>query len=816
MTDRTFSSVSDTGSKIIALDFLGTYSAFPVRNYLREMSFQHAISALVGFSLTIGGLLAQDSPRYGRDKFRQLDQELPTPNEQRTASGAPGHAYWQMKADYDIKVELTEPLAGSGELPKVIGTETITYHNQSPDKLDYLWLQLDGNIFEPGSDANLIRPSSISDSVGFRTLKNWVDPFDGGFRITSVTDANGGKLKHTINKTMMRIDLPKPLAPGSVYSFKVSWWFPINDRARVGGRSGYEYFEEEDNYLFTIAQFYPRMCAYMDYSGWMHKQFLGQGEFTLDFGDYNLSVTVPSDHIVGATGVLQNESAVLTSEQRSRLAKARTADKPLMIVTQDEATKTEQSKASGKKTWVFKSQNVRDVAFASSRKFIWDGMNQPVGKHNVLCMSFYPKEGNPLWEQYSTKVVAHTIKTYSKYTIDYIYPVAISVHTDRIGMEYPMISFNGGRPEKDGTYSDRTKYGMIGVIIHEVGHNFFPMIVNSDERQWTWMDEGLNTYTQYLTEQEWDKDYPSWRGKPRNIVGYMKGDKSGIEPIMTSSENITQFGNNAYGKPGTALNILRETVMGRELFDHAFKTYAERWKFKHPTPADFFRTMEDASGVDLDWFWRGWFYTTDHVDLAITDLKYKRMDPRDPKLAEELKRQDQASEPIDLSRQRNIDSNLDFVLDRDPATRDFYNSYDPLTANERKVAAYDSWKKGLKPEEIALLETDLHLYELTFKNIGGLVMPVILEWEYADGTKEVERIPAEIWKTRDEVTKVFPKKKQVLSVTLDPFLETADCDLNNNSWPTRMVPTRFDVYQERERGSRPNPMQMERNKLGGN
>jgi hypothetical protein len=372
-----------------------------------------------------------------------------------------------------------------------------------------------------------------------------------------------------------------------------------------------------------------------------------------------------------------------------------------------------------------------------------------------------------------------------------------------------MICFNGGRPEKDGTYSERTKYGMIGVIIHEVGHNFFPMIINSDERQWTWMDEGLNTFTQYLTEQEWDRDYPSWRGKPRNIVGYMKGDKAGIAPIMTNSESLIQFGNNAYGKPCTALNILRETVMGRELFDHAFKTYAERWKFKHPTPADFFRTMEDASGVDLDWFWRGWFYTTDHVDLAITDLKYKRMDPRDPVLAEMMNRADKVNEAPDLGRQRNIDSNMEFVVDRDPDTRDFYNGYDPLTATEREIAAYERWKLGLDAEELTLLEAELHLYEVSFENIGGLVMPVILEWEYADGTKEVDRIPAELWKTSDEVTKVFAKNKQVLSVTLDPFLETADCDLNNNSWPPRMVPTRFDVFKERDR-SRPNPMQLER------
>lgn len=772
--------------------------------------------------LCIGGLFAQDSPRYGRDKFRQLDQELPTPNEQRTASGAPGHAYWQMKADYDIHVEITEPKAGEGVLPKLTGYETITYHNQSPDKLEYLWLQLDQNIFEPGSDANMTRTGTIPDSVSMDQVAKWVQTFEGGYKITGVTDANGGKLKYTINKTMMRVDLPKPLAPGATFSFKVSWWNWINDRFKWGGRAGYEYFPEEDNYLFTIAHFYPRMCAYMDYSGWMHKQFLGSGEFTLDFGDYTLSITAPSDHIVAATGEWANASAVLTSTQQKRLAQARSSSTPVMIVTPQEALDNEKERSSGTKTWVYKSKNVRDVAFASSRKFIWDAMNQPVKTNNVLCMSYYPKEGNPLWEQYSTKVVAHTIKTYSKFTADYIYPVAISVHTDRIGMEYPMICFNGGRPEKDGTYSERTKYGMIGVITHEVGHNFFPMIINSDERQWTWMDEGLNTFLQYLTEQEWDKDYPSWRGKPRNIVDYMKGDpnaapdkvKARIEPIMTNSESITQFGNNAYGKPCTALNILRETVMGRELFDHAFKTYCERWKFKHPTPADFFRTMEDASGVDLDWFWRGWFYTTDHVDIELANLRYKRMDPRDPLLAEKLKREDKAREVPDLSRQRNIDAKLDFVVDRDPATRDFYNSYDPLTATEREMTAYEKWKKGLKPEELALLNEEIHLYEISFKNIGGLVMPLILEWEYTDGTKEVERIPAEIWRISDDISKVFVKRKEVVRVTLDPFLETADCDLNNNSWPPRMVPTRFDVYKERE-WRRPNPMQEERNRQTG-
>lgn len=799
--------------------------------YFRHMHRLPLFIVLV--CLTMGGSYAQDDLRYGRDKFRQLDQELPTPNEQRTASGAPGHAYWQMKADYDIHVEVLEPTeTGPDGLSKLVGRETITYHNQSPDHLSYLWLQLDQNIYEPNSDANTTRTGTINDSVSLGQVRKWLEPFDGGFKITAVTDQNGAKLAYTINKTMMRVDLPKPLAPGAVYSFKVNWWNWINDRERIGGRSGLEYFPEEDNHIYTIAQFYPRMCAYMDYSGWNHKQFLGSGEFTLDFGDYSLSITVPSDHIVSSTGVLQNESAVLNTQQRSRLAKARTAKAPVFIVTQEEAEKNErktaaEKKALGKKTWTYKASNVRDVAFASSRKFIWDGMNQPVGSaakgtalHNVLCMSFYPKEGNPLWEQYSTKVVAHTIKVYSKYTTEYIYPVAQSIHTRNIGMEYPMICFNGGRPEKDGTYSERTKYGMIGVIIHEVGHNFFPMIINSDERQWTWMDEGLNTYVQYLAEQEWDRDYPSWRGIPRNIVDYMKGDpsaapgqvKARIEPIMTNSESITQFGNNAYGKPATALNILRETVMGRELFDHAFKVYCDRWKFKHPAPADFFRTMEDASGVDLDWYWRGWFYTTDHVDLALSNVKYKRMNPQDPVLAAEVARGEKAREVPDLSRMRNIESGAQFVVEQDSTTRDFYNSFDPLTPTDRQTAAYEKWKNALKPQDTALLTEDLHLYELSFANIGGLVMPVILEWEYADGTTEVERIPAEIWRTSDAVSKVFVKRKEVKAIVLDPYLETADCDLNNNSWPARMVPTRFDVFKERERGGRPNPMQLERDR----
>ena len=579
----------------------------------------------------------------------------------------------------------------------------------------------------------------------------------------------------------------------------------------VGGRSGYEHFEKEDNYIYTIAQFFPRMCVYDDVSGWQNKQFLGRGEFTLPFGDYEVSITVPEDHVLGATGELQNASTVLSTEQRKRMETASKADKPVFIVTEKEARQAELNKAKNTKTWKFKAKNVRDFAFATSRKFIWDAQNTNVGGKDVLCMSFYPKEGNPLWERYSTKLVAHTVQVYSKYTIDYPYPVAISVHSKSIGMEYPMICFNGGRPEADGTYSERTKYGMWGVIIHEVGHNFFPMIINSDERQWTWMDEGLNTFVQYLTEQEWERGYPSRRGPAYKIADYMKGDKSNISPIMTNSESIRQFGNNAYGKPATALNILRETIMGRELFDYAFKTYCERWKFKHPTPADFFRTMEDASAVDLDWFWRGWFYSTDHVDISLEYVKMFQLNTQDPEVEKAfLKEQEQKGDQFkgDIENRKSIERTIN---EMDSTIDDFYAKRDIYEVDALDRLEYGRFKQ--KSEHLPTLNAGLYFYELGFKNIGGLVMPLILEVTYLDGSSEVIRIPAEIWRRQEEnISKVFVLYKEVESFRLDPLLETADTDLYNNAWPREVVPSRYDLFKERKMRSqkRENPMQRQK------
>jgi hypothetical protein len=739
------------------------------------------------------------------DKFKQLGPELATPNDQRTASGAPGKDYWQQQADYNIKLRLDD------ETQRLYGEEVITYHNNSPDVLYYLWLQLDQNNMAKDSDGYLTEQSKIDERMGLNDLIDLNPWFDGGFKLEQVKDASGKDLKYTVNKTMMRIDLETPLKAGAVYTFKIKWWYNINDRIRLGGRSGYEYFDTDKNYLYTIAQFYPRMVVYTDYAGWQHKQFLGAGEFTLNFGNYNVSITVPSDHIVASTGVLQNPKDVLTAEQNKRFEQAKNATSPVIIATQDEAIEREKGKSKTEKTWVFKAENVRDFAFATSRKFIWDAQAVSINGKKPLAMSFYPKEGNPLWEQYSTRAVAHTLNVYSKHTIDYPYPVAISVHSKWIGMEYPMICFNGGRPEPDGTYSENTKIGMISVIIHEVGHNFFPMIINSDERQWTWMDEGLNTFMQYMAEKEFDRNYPTRRGPARNIVDYMKGDKSKMSPIMTNSESIYQFGNNAYGKPATALNILRETVMGRELFDYAFKEYARRWAFKHPTPDDFFRTMEDASGVDLDWFWRGWFYGTQHCDMSLSKVQLFKINTRNPKIEKEFAKQREEEQPADISLMRDKEAGMITVVDTDPKASDFYTTYDPYKVTSLDVKEYEEYVKRLTEEEKAELNADKFYYEVTVDNVGGLIMPVIIEFEFIDGTKRQVRIPAEIWKRSEpSISKVFSLEKEAKSITLDPLLETADVELNNNFWPARVVPSKFELFKQGQQRSEENPMQRAR------
>jgi len=721
-------------------------------------------------------LIAQNNPE--ERSFEQMGTTLPTPNSYRNASGAPGEEYWQQQADYQMELELDE------EKHTITGYEIITYHNNSPDRLNYLWLQLEQNIRNAHSDTYSTATSEVRENMNSQIITSILGHgYDLGYHILEVKNMSGIDLPYTINKTMMRVDMKKPISPDSIFSFTVRWYYNINDRMKVRGRSGMEYFEEDDNYLYSIAQFFPRMAVYDDINGWQNKQFLGQGEFTLPFGNYKVSITVPSDHIIGATGVLQNQSDVLTSEQIELFEKAKNATEPVIIVSEDEVIEKEKQHATDKKTWIYKADSVRDFAFVSSRKFIWDAMGVDVEGNHVMAMSYYPKEANPLYEEYSTRVVAHTIKTYSKYTIPYVYPVAISVEAAN-GMEYPMICFNYGRPNKDGTYSERLKRGMISVIIHEVGHNFFPMIINSDERQWTWMDEGLNSFVQYLTEKEWDPNYPSRRGPVENIVPYMKGSKDTMVPIMTNSEQLKQFGNNGYAKPATALNILRETIMGHELFDYAFKEYCNRWAFKHPSPADFFRTMEDASAIDLDWFWKGWFYTTDNVDLSIEDVTfYKYHD----ELASNMEKKGKSEK-----KKKNQHQN----------TRTYsqhgYNDGEEMSPEE-KLKTPNPITTSLNQADVRLKDRP-NFYEIELANKGGLVMPVILKFNFEDGSSEIVRLPAEIWRMNEkEVTKSFAFEKEVISIELDPNKETADVNEYDNHFPPKDIPSKFDEFKKKNR-----------------
>lgn len=750
------------------------------------------IVALILFACAAHVMVAQN-PNANYNKFKQLDEVLPTPNVYRNGAGAPGHEYWQQRADYEINIKLED------ETQRIYGEEWITYHNNSPDNLEYLWLQLDQNVRSQDSESKKISTSSVRSKMSAREWKQLLNSFDGGFKIEYVISDNKEALDYTIVHTMMRIDLPTPLKSGESTRFNIKWWYNINNRMEIGGRSGYEYFEQDDNYLYTIAQFYPRMCMYNDVYGWQNKQFLGRGEFTLEFGDFDVSITVPDDHVVGATGTLQNPNEVLTKEEQNRLKEAQKSyEQPVIIVTQEEAEKAEADKSNQYITWRFKAENVRDFGFASSRKFIWDAMSVKQESKDVMAMSLYPKEGNPLWERYSTKAVAHTLKWYSHYTFDYPYPVAYSVHAARIGMEYPMICFNFGRPEKDGTYSERIKYGMISVIIHEVGHNYFPMIVNSDERQWTWMDEGLNSFLQYLAEQQWERNYPSRRGPAYKIVEYMKGDKSTITPIMTNSESLFQFGNNAYGKPATALNILRETILGRDLFDYAFKTYSNRWKFKHPTPSDFFRTMEDASGIDLDWFWRSWFYTTDHVDIGLKNVQKLEINLGNPDSP--INQVGDINEERYISNVRNMRDIKHTYDEIDTSIIDFYTFYDPLESSTSKRAAFKSKMEQFDTTDSSIINSTKYLYQMDFELIGGIPMPIILGLHFADGTFSKDYIPAEIWRfNQNEVSKIFILDKELEYVELDPNLETADINVDNNQFPPQQNISRFELYKQQKR-----------------
>jgi hypothetical protein len=757
-------------------------------------------------------------PRGWQDKFRQLDEVWPTANDYRTASGAPGKSYWQQRVDYDIKVTLDE------DARRIAGTETVTYTNNSPDTLKYLWLNLDQNQLVKGSDPVNARTTDgdARETYGAMRLALAYEKSTLGLIVSVVRDATGRALPFTAVKTLVRVDLPLPLAPGQRFTFALDWTMQIPEIDVYRTRGGYEHFEDDKNDLFQMAQWYPRLAVYSDSDGWHLRTFFANSEFTLEFGDFNVEITVPSDHVVAASGELQNADQALTAEQRRRLDAARTAERPVVIVGEDEARKAEASRAKTTKTWKFKAANVRDFAWASSRKLIWDaqGIEVEPGR-TVLAMSFYPKEGNPLWQQFSTAALIHTLDIYGRFAFPYPYPVVISVNGNVGGMEYPMLAFNSGRPDKDKktgklTYPSRTKYALISVIIHEAGHNWFPMIVNSDERRWTWMDEGLNTFLQFQAERLWEEDYPARRGDPKDIVDYMKSERR--RPIMTDGESLDNVGSNAYALPATALNILRETVLGRELFDFAFKEYATRWKFKRANPADFFRTMEDASGVDLDWFWRGWFYGTERVDVALDGVTEYTIDTKDPETEKPLARKREDDEPRSLTEERNEAAAEDdpayvTMVERRPDLKDFYNENDRFTVTNADRNKFNTLIKGLKPWEKELLGTGDHAYMLEFLNLGGLPTPVIVAITYKNGDTETLRIPPEVWRQDPaKFSKLIVRKQQVASFEIDPRRETADADVDNNDWPRKIRPSRLELFKQQAPAA-PNVMKDKDEKL---
>lgn len=770
------------------------------------IKIKHAFTALllvVGTALMAQEGEAEKAPERqpghtNLSKFRQMYQEFATPNTYRSASGSPGPDYYQQQADYQMDVTLDDRNA------RLYGVETITYHNNSPDNLEFLWVQLDQNVRAKTSKSPLRNGNGVPLAYRTSSFSNTFmsEPFDGGFNIDYVTDTAGKPLPYTVNQTMMRVDLPQALKSGETYSFSIKWWYNIPDHTKDRARSGYEYFEKDGNRAYVIAQFFPRMAVYSDVEGWQNHQFWGSGEFALPFGNYDVNITVPADHVLDATGELQNRKEVFSKEMMRRYELARkTYDQPVMIVTQQEVEAAEKGFSEQTKTWKFHADNVRDFAFASSRKFIWDMMAVKIGSKDVMAVSLYPKEGNPLWEELSTQVVAHTLKSYSAHTFDYPYHKAISVHAKNQGMEYPMICWNFGRPNEDGTYSDQVKYGMISVIIHEVGHNFFPMIVNSDERQWGWMDEGLDTFMQFMAEQEFgeafpaviapNENYPSTRGAPASIVPYMAGDQSTIAPIMSNPENVYQLGPNAYAKPATGLNILRETIMGRKLFDHAFKTYAQRWMFKHPTPEDFFRTMEDASAVDLDWYWRSWFYTTDYVDIGVKGVKkYYVSDKPTQRMKEYLANNNITADQLPP---------LVYLVGED--SEDFDPELKGKSPTEISQPLKEFMMDNLSADEMSQVQEPKFFYEVTFEKPGGVPMPLIVQYTYADGTTETVTYPPEIWRLNDrEVSRVISSEKELVGILVDPREETADIDTANNSWPKQETPSEFEQFKENIKG----------------
>ena len=660
--------------------------------------------------------------RTNQSMFRVLDQ-WPAPNETRAANGKPGPKYWQQRVDYVIRVGLDTTTHA------VTGSERVTYRNNSPDALGYVWFQLDQNIDNPD-----VSPAMI----GAPALQKNITPAAAAF-INATLDTRGYTISrvqlvsktgqktdaaYVMQGTQMKVPLASPIPSGGSQDIEIDWSYVMPESfASRNGRGARE--KLADGWAYLAAQWFPRAAVYDDVVGWQNDQFFGQGEFYLNFGNYDVSITVPHNHIVQSTGVLQNPVDVLTTTQRERLARAMTSENQVYIITKDEAnTPATRPAGSGPMTWRFKAENVRDFAWASSAGFIWDaaGFRYTPTSKPIEMHSLYPREALGVWDSLSTRAIAQTMRTYGRLSFEYPYPKASNIHGIVGGMEYPMIAFCGARPPQnaDAATLKRVGYGLVSVTIHEVGHNWFPMIVASDERKWTWMDEGLNSYLEGMASMEFDATWPRARLPliAANIVPYMRNTDQ--VPLMTESDLIHRgFGPNGYTKPASGLYILREQVLGPQLFDAAFREYSQAWMFKHPQPADFFRSMMQASGDNLNWFWRGWFYTTHANDQGVGTVET------------------QSADSMGMS-----------------ARGRYYN-------------------------------------RITLENKGGLVMPVVMEFTFTDGSKERVRLPVSIWRTNEKAFRYGRfSQKELQSIELDPDNALADINRDNNKWarPAAVIP----------------------------
>lgn len=695
--------------------------------------------------------------------FSPLGSLVDPPSATRGADGRPTSTYWQQHIAYDIDATLDVER-------RVINAQAeLRYTNNAPQALDAIWFEISPEATT--KDAIAHRSATINvDSASVRDLRGLREQEErgGGLVVSSVADSEDRPLAFEARGTQLRVALPRPLASGQTVRIKLAWRVALVDLDRKGGRTGYMLLSSGDP-IFHIAQWYPQPVAFTDYGGWRNVPFVDHGEFAPELGDYNVSLTLPAGQLVAATGVLTNEADVLTGVERTRLARLRQGKVTEIVTAAEAATKRRSSET---RTWRFAARNVRDFALAASLRYRWDATL--AGTSAVRAMTFYPSEASALWRPLALPAIGHALDVYGRMTFDYPYPVVQAAFGPNDGMEHTMLAFSRYPPDgPNGTYSRERKRDFLWVLTHEVGHNWFPLIVNSDERAWTWMDEGLTSYLETLATLEWSGDYTTRPNLPAMLGA--EREATGRQPPMTPANAVVDLFPTQYHRPAAALQVLRELVLGRETFDRAFRAYARAWMFKRPTPGDFFRTINQESGADLDWFWRAWFFSTDHVDLSLERVAALRLVAVP---ADAIPAPADATPPANLTVLRNAAEGRRLMVEQVPRLAD---AYDRIP--ERTLA-------GATPSAHAVVDVQRTLdalgqggvfYELDIRNRGGVVSPVPIRIDYRDGTSERYVVPVELWfGDTKRAQHILWRAKSIRSVTLDPDAATGDVDRGNN------------------------------------